>query len=276
AVEILQAEAGSLLLRDETNGDLIFQLAIGGSGDELVGSRIPAGSGIAGTVVATGRHVIVNDTQHDKRWFGEITGETYSAERNRERIRRFSTRSILAVPLISRGGVIGGIEIINKFSGMGFFDEDAELLTTFAGQAAIAIQNARMFKMTDEALNLRVQQLDNMQRIDQELNRTLDLQRVVDLTIDNSMRESGADVGALAIVKADPPCFEIAGSIGYPEGILSPSDRHPLDLGVLGRVYRTRRPEMIVGAGIQGNSDYVEILPGAKGQLAVPLITGEE
>src|SRR5262249_3872643 len=132
AVEILQAEAGSLLLRDETNGDLIFQLAIGGSGDELVGSRIPAGSGIAGTVVATGRHVIVNDTQHDKRWFGEVSSDP--AERTRDRNRKFSTRSILAVPLVSRGGVIGVIEIINKLNGTGFFDEDAELLTTFAGQ----------------------------------------------------------------------------------------------------------------------------------------------
>ncbi len=267
AVEILRAEAGSLLLRDESSGDLIFQLAVGGSGQDLVGSRIPSGSGIAGTVVQTGKPMIVNDTQQDTRWFGEVRKEDESA-------RRFSTRAILAVPLTARGGVIGVLEVINKTDGTAFVEDEVNLLTAFAGQAAVAIENARLFQMTDQALADRVQQLDNMQRIDQELNRTLDLQRVVELTIDNAMRESGADSGALALVHVDPLAFEIAGSIGYPDDVLTPDEFYPITLGIMGKVYRTGQSALVTAMEMASDRDYLQTLPGAQSQLAVPLITG--
>ncbi len=266
AVEILRGEAGSLLLRDEASGDLIFQLAVGGSGQDLVGSRIPAGSGIAGTVVQTGRHVIVNDTQQDTRWFGEVAKD--GSEQ-----RKFATRAILAVPLTTRAGVIGVLEVINKKDGTPFIEDEVNLLTAFAGQAAVAIENARLFQMTDKALAERVTQLDNMQRIDQELNRTLDFHRVVDLTIDNAVRESGADAGALALVHLDPLQFEIVGSTGYPEDILKVSDFYPITMGIMGKVYRTGQSALITAVEMSSDRDYVQTLPGAKEQLAVPLST---
>jgi signal transduction histidine kinase len=266
AVEMLRGEAGSLLLRDELSGDLIFLVAVGGAGQELVGSRIPAGSGIAGTVVQTGRHVIVNDTQQDTRWYGEVNRE--------ESEHKFSTRAILAVPLATRGGVIGVLEIINKKDGTNFVEDEVNLLTAFAGQAAVAIENTRLFQMTDQALADRVQQLDNMQRIDQELNRTLDLQRVVDLTIDNALRESRADAGALALIRLDPLSFVIAGSIGYPQDILTPGESYPITLGIMGKVYRTAQSVLITEMEMASDRDYVQTLPGARSQLAVPLITG--
>jgi signal transduction histidine kinase len=269
AVEILRGEAGSLLLREELSGDLIFQLAVGGSGQELVGSRIPAGSGIAGTVVQTGKHMIVNDTQQDTRWFGEVN-------KGRTERRQFATRAILAVPLTTRAGVIGVLEVINKKDGTAFIEDEVNLLNAFAGQAAVAIENARLFQMTDKALAERVQQLDNMQRIDQELNRTLDFQRVVDLTIDNAMRESGADSGALALVRGDPPTFEVAGSIGYPESILKIGENYPVNLGIMGKVYRTGQAALITALEITSDPDYMQMLPGGKGQLAVPLVTGAD
>lgn len=266
AVEILNGEAGSLLLREENTNDLIFQLAVGGAGQELVGSRIPAGSGIAGTVVQTGRHVIVNDTQQDNRWFGEVRSDSVQQ-------RRFASRAILAVPLTTRSGVIGVLEVINKKDGSPFVDDDANLLNAFAGQAAVAIENARLFQMTDQALAERVQQLDNMQRIDQELNRTLDFRRVVDLTIDNAMREAGADSGALALVEVDPEQFNIAGSIGYPEEILTPASTQSISLGILGKVYRTGQPALV--SVTEMDTESAALLEGAQSQLAVPLFTGQ-
>jgi signal transduction histidine kinase len=268
AIEILRGEAGSLLLREENSNDLIFQLAVGGAGQELVGSRIPAGSGIAGTVVETGRHVIVNDTQHDNRWYGDIGNDGQP--------QRFSSRAILAVPLTTREGVIGVLEVINKKDGTPFVDDDVNLLTAFAGQAAVAIENARLFQTTDKALEARVQQLDNMQRIDQELNRTLDYRRVVDLTIDNAMREAGADAGALVVVHEDPLELEIAGSIGYPEETLGVGQFYPITLGVMGKVYRTGQSSLMSAAEIEGDHEYVQMFPNAKNQLAVPLFTGNK
>jgi signal transduction histidine kinase len=273
SIELLRAEAGGLLLRDDATGDLIFQLAIGGSGQHLVGTRIPAGSGIAGEVVQTGRHVIVNDAHRDRRWFGEVNKDKEDASKDGKP--EFQTRSILAVPLTARGGVIGVLEVINKKDGTVFVEEDVNLLTAFGGQAAVAFENTRLFQMTDQALASRLQQLDTMQRIDQELNRTLDFQRVVDLTIDNAVRESFADAGALALVHPDPLSFQIVGSIGYPEEILPVGEFYPITFGILGRVYRTGQAALITAMEMEMEHTVAQTLPGAWNQLAVPLITGE-
>jgi signal transduction histidine kinase len=269
SVEMLSGEAGSLLLVDESSGDLIFRLAVGGSGQELVGTRIPKGSGIAGTVVNTARHVIVNDAHQDRRWFGEVRNEI---DRN---TRRFATRSILAVPLAARGGVLGVIEVINKKDGSPFVDDDVNLLTTFASQGAIAIENARLFQMTDLALTERVQQMDTMGKIDQELNRRLNLDMVIELTIGYALKESNADSGVLALVEDEQaPEFVIANSIGYPEGMFAAGQKHPIDFGILGKVFRTGQFALISNEEMSSDRDYVVMLPDAKGQLAVPMITG--
>jgi signal transduction histidine kinase len=269
AVEILGCEAGSLLLKDDETGDLIFRLAVGGFGQELVGSRIPAGSGIAGSVVSTGKHMIVKEAQSDARWFGDL-------EKNKPEQRKFRTNAILAVPLTARGVVLGVLEVINKRGGRSFIDEDVNLLTTFAGQAAIAIDNARVYQKTDEALSERVRQLDNMQRIDQELNRTLDPRRVVDLTIDNALRESDADAGVLVLVDPDQVDFLVAGSVGYPDGVYTPGQRYDITYGLLGKVYSTGQAAVLSKMELESDRSRIEALPSTRSQLAVPMITGEK
>lgn len=264
AVKLLDSQAGSLLLVDESTNEMIFRHVYGGSGEDLLGRRIPAGSGIAGTVVMTGRHLVVQRASDDPRWFGEIGHQ--SAE--------FSTDSILAVPLSARGKVIGVLEVINKQDRGDFSDEDVNLLNTFASQAAIAIENANLFRMTDEALAQRVNQLFNMQRIDQELNRSLDLQRVVELTVDNAIRESDADGGALLLVSEDHSNFVVVGSAGYPESVLKIGDIFDIQHGILGVTYREGRL-VLAHAAEDKHLTYPAILPGALNQLCVPLIAGE-
>jgi signal transduction histidine kinase len=264
AVTILDCEAGSLLLVDEDRRNLVFQLAVGGGGEELVGTRIPIGSGIAGLVAATGQYQIVNDAQRDQRWYGELRA-AQGAD--------FSTTSILAVPLISRNKVIGVLEVMNKRDGTGFDDNNANLLMAFAGQAAVAVENANMFRSTDEALSERVRQLFNMQRIDQELNRTLDFQRVVDLTVDNAIRESGADAALLALVSQDRLRFEVVGCAGYPERIVKVGDTFSIDQGIFGQAYRRNRPLLTPSSTLP--IDGLTILPDTVSQIAVPMITGD-
>ncbi|PJF35486.1 MAG: hypothetical protein CUN49_10315 [Candidatus Thermofonsia Clade 1 bacterium] len=266
AVAILDCEAGSLLLVDEERRHLVFELVVGGIGDELIGKHVPIGSGIAGTVAATAQYMIANDAQNDPHWYGEMSA-VQADELS------FRTNSVLAVPLISRSRVIGVLEVMNKRDGTGFDNNNANLLMTFAGQAAIAIENANLFRRTDEALAERVRQLFNMQRIDQELNRTLDFQRVVDLTVDNAIRESGADAALLALVSQDRLRFEVVGCAGYPERIIKAGDVFPIDHGILGHAYRRNRPLLTPNSALP--IDGLRVLPEAVSQIAVPMITGE-
>ncbi len=132
AVELLNAEAGSLFLTDAASGDLVFRVVHGGA-EDLVGTHIPAGAGIVGEAATTGQPVIVNKVKGDQRWFQDLDKTT-----------GFSTESLLAVPLCTQDCSLGVLELINRRDGSPFQDEDVELLTTFAAQAAVAIDMASL------------------------------------------------------------------------------------------------------------------------------------
>lgn len=281
AVQILNAEAGSLLLVDDDSGDLEFRVVVGGGGEELIGTRLPAGSGLAGATVQRGTSIIVNDPSRDARWYGDIR-----ASEDREAVpvgrgngreddeRSFASNAILSVPLLAQGRAIGVLQTINKRDGSIFIKEDADLLETFAGQAAIAIENARLFDMTDQQLALRVQELDTMQRIDQELNRTLKLDNVLDITMDWALRKSGATAGMLGILDREQNVLRIAASYGYPPGSsFDPQmyQTYPADRGIVGRVVRSSQPSLVTDVSI--DADYDETLPHCAAQLTVPLFS---
>jgi len=264
ATDILGAEAGSLLLTsDDESGDLEFKVAVGGGGQNLIGTRVKAGVGLVGEVAATSRTVIVNDVGIDKRWGGEVAKEGV-----------FHTNSVLAVPLITQNRVIGVLEVLNKKTTGGFSADDTRLLVAFAAQAAVAIENARLFQMTDLQLSQRVRELETMERMDVELNRSLDLRRIAELTVRSAMEISAATAGLLGVVVGDPKVLFIVFREGYgdddhPMG--AEGDRYPLELGIVSRVMRTRQPEVVPDVRIDPN--YVPSLRGALSQITLPLIS---
>lgn len=143
STELTETEAGSTFLRDSKTNELFFlsatgEAATGAKGEKLKRIPVPMDGSIAGWVVKTGRPAVVNDVQHDKRHFDRTDDET-----------DFVTRSILAVPLIRRGQIIGALEVVNKKGDRPFTDEDLDLLTTLAAQAAVSIENARLFEQSD-------------------------------------------------------------------------------------------------------------------------------
>jgi signal transduction histidine kinase len=265
SVEILNAEAGSLLLNTEDDsGDLEFRVVSGGGGEGLIGTRVAAGQGVVGQVVATGEPIIVNDAANDQR-------------HNFELVENFISRSLLAVPLIAKDEVIGVLEVLNKNDGTPFADDDAALLTTFAGQAAIAIENARLFQQTDKQLSQRVAELEILERIDAELNRTLDLHEVAGITVKSAMKILGANAGALGIVHQDPPYLEVVAIEGYaqneyPEGA---NDMiWPLNKGIIKRVMRSRQSDIVMDVG--NDPDYDKGLANSNSQITLPMMSGDE
>jgi signal transduction histidine kinase len=267
AVDILNAEAGSLLLTvDDNSGDLEFKIAVGSSGQDLVGRRFPAGRGLVGEVATSGKPLIVNDASHDPRWGGEQTKGG------------FSTNAVLAVPLVAKNRIVGVLEVLNKKDGTTYGQEDADLLTTFAGQAAIAIENARLFEMTDLQLTQRVDELQTLERIDVELNRSLELSTVAEITMRWAIANSGATAGILGvIIPTDPPKMEVISNYGYnnddqPAG--AEGRLWPLDRGIVSRVMRTRQADLVPDITI--DPDYIPSLRLSKSQITVPMMSGGE
>jgi signal transduction histidine kinase len=190
AVEILNCEAGSLLLVDEDTGDLIFEVALGPVGESLLGTRIPPGTGLVGKAVDSRQAIIANDVRRSKEWFAIPDAQT-----------GFTTNDLLVVPMQFKEKVIGVIEVINRKDKLPFNLDDQELLIAFASQAAIAFENARLYTLTDQTLAERVEELSVMQRIDRELNTSLDIHRAIHITLDWAMRQSRSDAGLVGFTE---------------------------------------------------------------------------
>lgn len=268
AVEILDAEAGSLLLNvDDDENVFEFKVAVGASGQHLIGQRFPRSRGLVGEVASSSKPAIVNDAANDPRWGGEVAeGE-------------FSTTAVLAVPLIAQNKVIGVLEVLNKKGGGIYAKEDADLLTTFAGQAAVAIENARLFEMTDKQLTQRVSELQTLEKIDVELNRSLDLQKVSDITMRWAIANSSATAGVLGIVIGEAPeqQLQIVSMYGYnnddyPSG--AEGRIWPLNKGIVSRVMRTKQTDLSTDVKI--DPSYIPSLHGSLCQMTVPMLSGGE
>ena len=137
AAEITDAEAGSILLYDGTARRLYFQVATNIDEPTMRGLIVPLEGSIAGWIVTNRQPVRTTNVHGDERFFGEVEQST-----------GFSTRSLLGVPLITKDKVVGVLEVLNKQSG-GFTDADQNLLLVMGAQAAVAIENARLFQQSD-------------------------------------------------------------------------------------------------------------------------------
>ena len=265
AMDLVNAEAGSLFLVDEETGDMIFYVA---STPELIGVRLPRGTGIVGQAAEQAKPITVDNARQDERWFKGVDEQL-----------GFGTQTVIAVPMISRDKVIGVIEFMNRRDGRPFDADDRRLLMAFASDAAIAIENARLFTMTDRALAERVEELSIMQRIDRELNTTLDYQRVMDITLEWALKVTGADIGLLAVVvemEDGGQGLRFLANRGYPEELISVHSEEPWSLGqgLIGRVVRTGEPELVADVG--SDPDYVPVVPGMVAQVTVPIRREEE
>ncbi len=265
AVDILECQAGSLFLVDQQTDELVFEVVIGPVAANLIGRRLPAGKGMVGQAVQTGKPVIANDAKRRKEWFEKTDEQT-----------GFDTQDLLVMPMRIQDRVIGVIEVINKASGAAFSQADQELLMAFTSQATIALENARLYTMTDQALAARVEELSVLQRIDRELNASLDIERAMRTTLDWALRQSKAEAGLLGTVQ--PNGVRINVSQGYGQELeafaLEEDGIHrclPLNLPALHDAIEKGQSNCVVVGGIDQAGQKRALLRGALLQIVIPI-----
>jgi len=129
--DLVKSEALSLLLLDEKNKELVFSASETSETNKLKGVRLKLGQGIAGWVAQTRQALLVEDVYKDPRFFQEI-----------DKIHSFKTRSIMCVPLLHKDKLVGVIEVINKYGGGAFTEEELKVLMELGGEFSEKIQNA--------------------------------------------------------------------------------------------------------------------------------------
>lgn len=136
---LVQCEAWSVLIIDQTKPThLTFEAASGPISEQLTSVTIPLGQGVAGWVAQKGEPVLVHDPANDSRFLKDIDQDT-----------QFNTRNLLCAPLVSRGRVIGVIEMINRVGADSFSENDLEICQILVNPAAVAIENAYLFQKAE-------------------------------------------------------------------------------------------------------------------------------
>jgi signal transduction histidine kinase len=137
AAEISGAEAASILLFDDTSRQLYFQVATNMDESTRRGIVVPLEGSIAGWIVNNRQTVRITNAHKDPRFFANVEATT-----------GFSTESLLGIPLVTKNKIVGVLEALNKPKGK-FTDTDESMLLVLGAQAAVAIENARLFQQSD-------------------------------------------------------------------------------------------------------------------------------
>jgi len=140
ATELLDCEASSILLYDEKNPRLYFAAATGSDPAQLAEIPVPIDSSLAGTIFRTNKPMILNDAEQDPRHYSLVSDHI-----------KFKTKSLLGVPMPIKDRTMGVLEAVNKNNGA-FTETDVATLSVIAAHAAIAINNARLLRTTQQAL----------------------------------------------------------------------------------------------------------------------------
>jgi signal transduction histidine kinase len=193
--EALEADRATLYLLDETNDELVSRIV---QGDGVRSIRLKIGHGIAGYVARTGKPLHVRDAYKDPRFNAEW--DMFSGYR---------TRSILAAPMKNHlKKTIGVVQVLNKKLGE-FTDEDANILAALATQAAVSIDNSRLFMSvtqkniqlldTTEQLEHRVRDLKLLFDLERAMARATSLDELFIAVLGEATRACEARMGAVAL-----------------------------------------------------------------------------
>lgn len=258
AVELTESEAGLLALADEDTGDLVIQVASGPFAAHLPGRRVTKGRGLLGAVAESGKPLRVDRPEAEPRW-PSLPEEAEGLE----------PRALLLAPLQAKDRVVGVLEVVNKRDQAGYDEDDLALLAAFAAQAAVAVENARLYTLTDQALAARVEELSVMQRIDRDLSATLDFDRALEITLSWALRHTGADAGLIVVPQEDRAVARVA--MGYPEGYEPEAGQEvPAELGALQEVLRSGEARRVGDLATQ--AEVRGLHPAARSLAAVPLL----
>ncbi len=129
---IFSARASSIFLHDEETDELVFEAAAGEGGGDVIGMRIPSGTGIAGWVLVTRQPLVLNDLAGDPRFARAVAEKT-----------GYVPSALMAVPLLYEERALGVLQVLDRQEDERSALAEMELLGLFANQAAIALDLLR-------------------------------------------------------------------------------------------------------------------------------------
>lgn len=250
-IRLTGAERGFLMLVGRDTAELDLQAGRNVDRMTIDGGEMEVSRTVISRVVKTGQPVLTFNAQEDPRFSQQMSVVGYAL------------RSVMCAPLWARGKILGAVYVDNRVRSGVFSESQLGTLATFANQAAMAIENARLFTMTDQALAARVEELSILQQIDRELNTSLDFDRVMDLALDWAVKMADADGGMLLLLEEGADTARVVASRGRDAA----PDRVPVAHPAISRVLESGESVVMHGAGPAQSVDGTPAIA----QVAVPV-----
>ncbi|MCZ7568515.1 MAG: ATP-binding protein [Ardenticatenaceae bacterium] len=265
ASQVLGGVRCTIGLLEEERGPVQIRAASGLSTDELHGSGFEMTQELASWVVQHGKPILVGDTSRDGRFTKLADAEPIT--------------SIMGVPLIADGVSIGAL-CATSADVQAFRDDDLDLLSAFADQAAMAVKNSRLYERVDSArrdAEARLQQIAAINDVARALVSTLNLEETLNLIIERLVSLAGTS--HCAVVLLDERGENLVGRtvFGSQDG-----ERHTFRISLkhepaAARAIRQRSPVAVPRARRSANRTQREFADrwGVESYLITPLISRE-
>jgi GAF domain-containing protein len=274
AVRLCGAKFGTLLLRE---GDSFRTVSMHGAPREYIEARRrhPVLSAAPGTGLAR-----VLDTKGPSQILDLLAEPAYMSDPNRAALTKLAgARTLLTVPLLRHDAVVGVIAVYRR-DVKKFDDKQIELLSGFAKQAVIAIENARLLaelhQRTDDLIESLEQQTAASEVLGVISSSPGELDPVFQTILKNATRICEARFGTLALVQGDG--MRVAAMLGAPRAFEEARQRDPAVKGPLMRLFKTKSMVSIADLSVEhpyANSDLAK-LAGARTFVGVPMFKDEE
>jgi signal transduction histidine kinase len=237
---LMEADRSTLYLLDEETNELWSKVA---QGEEIVEIRLRVGDGLAGWVAKTGRTLNIKDVYKDPRFDAEWDRRT-----------GYRTRSTLCVPMKNQHGrTIGVVQVLNKAHGH-FTGDDESLLHALAAQAAVSIENSKLFLSvvgknmelleTKEQLERKVRELDVLFEIAQVSASALELDELLEGVLARAMHAVDAEAASILLTEDDTGDLRFRAAVGgEPEAVRRIKIK--AGEGICGWVARNGRPQVV-------------------------------
>jgi signal transduction histidine kinase len=249
---VLEVDTVAVLLRDEQRDELVARAASGIEEEVEQGVRIPVGQGFAGRVASERRPVILDDVDH-----AHVLNPILRAK---------GIKSLLGVPLLAHGDVIGVLHV-GSLTPRRFSREETELLGLAAERAAIGIEHARLFELE----RLARTRIEDVQAITDVALAHLEVDELLNVLLPRIREILGADTCAVLLLDEEQDELAARAAVGIEEEV-EQGVRIPVGGGFAGRVAADRRPVIL------DDVDHADVLnpilreKGIKSLLGVPLL----
>jgi len=187
-------------------------------------------------------------------------------------------RTVLGVPLM-REQVLLGVIILARTEVKPFTERQVDLVSTFADQAVIAIENVRLFeevRARTQELARSVEELQALGDVSQAVNSTLDLQTVLSTIVARAVQLSSSDAGAIYVFSNHRRKFRLRATYGMSEELIQEIGRQNIGAGesYIGRATEIREAVQVADLDMEPSSPMRDLVlkAGYRGLLVVPLL----